>query len=153
MRDYDIKNIKLANKGRLRIEWAQRNMPVLNLIRRRLEKERPLKGIRIACCLHVTTETASLVIALKSGGAELRLCASNPLSTQDDVAASLVEHFGIPVFAIKGEDTGTYYRHINSVLSFSPHITMDDGADLVSTIHKSTRAPEHQSTSRQAAGN
>ncbi len=147
MRDYDIKNIKLANKGRLRIEWAQRNMPVLNLIRRRLEKERPLKGIRIACCLHVTTETASLVIALKSGGAELRLCASNPLSTQDDVAASLVEHFGVPVFAIKGEDTGTYYRHINSVLSFSPHITMDDGADLVSTIHKSTRAPEHQSTS------
>jgi adenosylhomocysteinase len=136
MKDYDIKDIKLANKGRLRIEWAGRNMPVLRLIHERFKKEKPLKGIRIACCLHVTTETANLVCAMKDGGAQLRLCASNPLSTQDDVAASLSKNFGIPVFAIKGEDTKIYYRHINSVLAFKPDITMDDGADLVSTVHR-----------------
>ena len=133
---YDIKDIKLAKKGALRIEWAANNMPVLGLIARRFEKERPLKGFKIACCLHVTTETGALMEALKSGGAQLALCASNPLSTQDDVAASLVKNLKISVFAIKGEDTGTYYRHIKSVLAIKPDITMDDGADLVSTIHK-----------------
>ncbi len=133
--DYDIKNIKLAKEGRLRIEWANQSMPVLNNIKRRFEKEKPLKGKRIAACLHVTTETASLMQTLKTGGAKVILCASNPLSTQDDVAASLVKHDKIPVFAIKGEDNKTYYHHINSALDFQPEITMDDGADLVSTIH------------------
>jgi adenosylhomocysteinase len=134
--DYDIKDKNLAQKGRLRIEWANQNMPVLNLIKQRFARQQPLKGIRLAACLHVTTETASLVQTLKSGGAEVMLCASNPLSTQDDVAASLVEHDRIPVFAIKGEDNETYYKHINAVLDASPQVTMDDGADLVSTIHK-----------------
>lgn len=133
---YDIKDIKLAKKGKLRIEWAANNMPVLGLIRERFRKEKPLKGISVAACLHVTTETAVLMEILKLAGANLRLCASNPLSTQDDVAASLVKDYRISVFAIKDEDTKTYYRHINSVLAISPHITMDDGADLVSTIHK-----------------
>jgi adenosylhomocysteinase len=133
--DYDIKNIKLAKEGRLRIEWANQSMPVLNNIKKRFEKEKPLKGKRIAACLHVTTETASLMQTLKTGGAKVILCASNPLSTQDDVAASLVKHDKIPVFAIKGEDNKTYYHHINSALDFQPEITMDDGADLVSTIH------------------
>lgn len=133
---YDIKDIRLARKGASRIEWARNNMPVLRLIGQRFRKERPLKGYGIACCLHVTTETAVLTEVLKSGGASLTLCASNPLSTQDDVAASLIKNLKIPVFAIKGENSSTYYRHIESVLKIKPDITMDDGADLVSTIHK-----------------
>jgi adenosylhomocysteinase len=132
---YDVKDIKLAQDGALRIEWANQNMPVLNRIRTRFKKEKPLKGIRIAVCLHVTTETASLMKTLKAGGAKVFVCASNPLSTQDDVAASLVKHDKIPVFAIKGEDHKTYYSHINAVLDIKPHYTMDDGADLVSTLH------------------
>src|SRR3989338_312294 len=134
--DYDIKEIKLAAKGRLRIEWAANNMPVLQLIKKRFAKEKPLKDIKIAACLHVTTETAVLMDALKTAGARIRLCASNPLSTQDDVAASLVKDFGIETFSIKGEDTRVYYHHINSALDTKPNITMDDGADLVSSIHK-----------------
>lgn len=133
---YQIKDISLAKKGRLRIEWAQANMPVLKLIKADFKKRRHLKNIRIGCCLHVTTETAVLMDVLKSAGASVFLCASNPLSTQDDVAASLVKDFGVPVFAIKGEDSKTYYNHINAVLDTKPNITMDDGADLVSTIHK-----------------
>ena len=133
--DYDIKDIELADKGRLRIEWAEQNMPVLRLIRKRFKKERPLAGIRVAACLHVTTETATLMETLKAGGADIALCASNPLSTQDDVAASLVKHAGIPVFAIKGEDNKTYYKHLQSALAHRPVVTMDDGADLVSQLH------------------
>ena len=133
--DYDIKDIKLAKEGALRIEWANQSMPVLNRIKERFAKEKPLKGLTLAACLHVTTETASLMKTLKAGGANVFLCASNPLSTQDDVAASLVKNDKIPVFAIKGEDNKTYYRHINSVLDAGPQYTMDDGADLVSTIH------------------
>jgi len=133
---YDIKDLKLAKKGTLRIEWAAKNMPVLKLIKDRFSKEKPLKGLKIACCLHVTTETAVLGDVLKSGGAEVYVCASNPLSTQDDVAASLVKDLKLGVFAIKGEDTKTYYSHMKSVLEVKPDITMDDGADLVSTIHQ-----------------
>lgn len=133
----DVKDLSLAKQGKLRIEWAEMDMPVLRKIRQDFKKEKPLKGIVIAACLHVTTETANLMEALKEGGAEVALCASNPLSTQDDVAASLVKYSRIPVFAIKGEDNRTYYSHIQSVLSMKPHITMDDGADLVSTLHKS----------------
>ena len=133
--EYDIKDVKLAREGLLRIEWANHNMPVLNNIRKRFAKEKPLKGKRIAACLHVTTETASLMQTLKAGGARLALCASNPLSTQDDVAASLVKNDKISVFAIKDEDNKTYYKHIHSALDIKPHYTMDDGADLVSTIH------------------
>jgi len=133
--NYDVKDIKYAGGGALRIEWANQNMPVLNRIRKRFEKEKPLKGIRLGACLHVTTETASLMQTLKSGGASVALCASNPLSTQDDVASALVKHDKIPVFAIKGEDNRTYYRHINAVLDTKPQFTMDDGADLVSTLH------------------
>ena len=133
---YDIKDLKLAKKGKLQIEWAGKDMPVLELIKKRFKIQKPLKGIRLACCLHVTTETANLMIALKAGGAEAVLCASNPLSTQDDVAASLVKDHGIGVFAIKGEDNKTYYKHLNSALDIKPNITMDDGADLVSAIHK-----------------
>lgn len=133
--NYGIKDIDLANKGKDKIEWAEKQMPVLSSIRIRFSKEKPLKGIRISACLHVTTETANLVGTLKEGGAEVSLCASNPLSTQDDVAASLVKDFGISVFAIKGEDKDTYYQHIEKVLTYKPNITMDDGADLVSTIH------------------
>jgi len=132
---YDIKNPALSEKGKLRIEWAEANMPVLRLIRERFKEEKPLKGVKISCCLHVTTETANLMITLKSGGADVALTASNPLSTQDDVAASLVHDYGIPVFAINGEDRETYYQHIDAVLDPPPQITMDDGADLVSTIH------------------
>ena len=132
---YDIKNINLAKKGELRIEWARESMPVLTLIKERFKRQKPLKNTRIACCLHVTTETANLMLTLKEGGAEVILCASNPLSTQDDVAASLVKNYKIPVFAIKGEDNKTYYSHIKSALDMRPHITMDDGADLVSIIH------------------
>lgn len=136
LREYDIKDLSLAEKGRFRIQWAENDMPVLRQIRERFKKERPLKGIRIAACLHVTTETANLMWTLIEGGAEVVLTASNPLSTQDDVAASLVAHFEVPVFAIKGEDNVTYYRHIRSALDFRPHITMDDGADLLSTLHQ-----------------
>lgn len=135
--NYNIKDIRLAKKGALRIEWARNNMPVLGLIAARFKTMKPLKGIKIACCLHVTTETGVLMEVLKSGGADLALCASNPLSTQDDVAASLVKNLKIPVFAIKGENTGIYYQHIKSVLAVKPDITMDDGADLVSTVHSS----------------
>ena len=133
--DYDIKDIKLAKEGALRIEWANQSMPVLNRIKERFANEKPLKGLRIAACLHVTTETASLIKTLNAGGADMYLCASNPLSTQDDVAAALVENDKVPVFAIKGEDSKTYYKHINSVLDPKPQYTMDDGADLVSTLH------------------
>lgn len=131
---YDVKDMKLAAMGKNRIEWAEREMPVLRLIREKFAKEKPLKGVRMACCLHVTTETANLMITLKAGGASIRLCASNPLSTQDDVAAALVKHYGIETFAIKGEDHKTYYKHIYSCLEGRPQVTMDDGADLVSTI-------------------
>lgn len=133
---HHIKNIKLAEEGKKRIEWAEREMPVLRLIRERFSKEQPFKGIRMGCCLHVTTETANLMITLKAGGAQVSLCASNPLSTQDDVAASLVQHHKIPVFAIKGEDNKTYYNHILSVIESRPQITMDDGADVVGILHK-----------------
>ncbi|MFI5295735.1 MAG: adenosylhomocysteinase [Thermodesulfovibrionales bacterium] len=132
---HDVKDINLAAKGRLRIEWAAREMPVLKSIKERFSKERPLKGLRLSACLHVTTETANLMETLKAGGTEVFLCASNPLSTQDDVAASLVKNSGIPVFAIKGEDHKTYYRHIMDALSIKPVVTMDDGADLVSVLH------------------
>ena len=132
----DVKDLNLAPKGRLRIEWAEQEMPVLRLIRQRFEKEKPLKGVRLSGCLHITTETANLALTLQAGGADVVLCASNPLSTQDDVAACLVAQYEIPVFAIKGEDNETYYRHINAALDHKPHLTMDDGADLVSTLHK-----------------
>ncbi len=135
-REHDVKDLSLAEKGRFRIQWAENDMPVLRQIRARFEKERPLKGLRIAACLHVTSETANLMWTLVAGGADVVLAASNPLSTQDDVAASLVAHFEVPVFAIKGEDNTTYYRHLRSALELAPHITMDDGADLLSTLHK-----------------
>ena len=138
--NYDIKDIGLAPKGKLRIEWAENDMPVLRQIRARFKREKPLKGITVAACLHVTTETANLAITLKEGGAEVYLCASNPLSTQDDVAASLVKDFGIATFAIKGEDNKTYFKHINAVLDAKPDMTMDDGADLVSELHKNRQA-------------
>jgi len=134
--NYDIKNPRLAEGGRYRIEWAEQEMPVLRLIRERFKKERPLQGLRVSASLHVTTETANLMRTLQAGGADLVLCASNPLSTQDDVAASLVAHDEIPVYAIKGEDNQTYYAHIKAALDHQPHLTMDDGADLVSTLHK-----------------
>ena len=132
----DVKDWSLAPQGVLRVEWASREMPVVRSIMERFEKEKPLKGLRLAACLHVTSETANLAIALKAGGAEVHLCASNPLSTQDDVAAALVSEYGIPTYAIKGEDTETFYKHINAVLDPRPHLTMDDGADLVATIHR-----------------
>lgn len=133
--DFDIQDRGLADAGKLRIEWAAQSMPVLALIEERFRKERPLDGVRLTACLHVTTETGQLMKTLKAGGAQVALCASNPLSTQDDVAASLVEHHGIPVFAIKGEDNDTYYSHIQSALDIQPHLTMDDGADVVSVLH------------------
>jgi len=131
----DVKNLALAEKGRGRIEWSGRSMPVLHQIRERFAKQKPLKGMRMAACLHVTAETANLAIALKAGGADLVLCASNPLSTQDDVAAALVVDHGISVFAIKGEDNKTYYRHITSAIEHRPNLTMDDGADVVGVLH------------------
>jgi len=134
--DHDIKDLDLAPAGRLRIEWAEREMPVLRLIRERFAKEKPLAGVRLSACLHITTETANLAHTLQAGGAEVVLTASNPLSTQDDVAAALVSYHEIPVFAIKGEDNETYYKHIYAALDHHPQITMDDGADLVSTLHK-----------------
>ena len=136
---HDVKDLTRAKKGKLRIEWAAQEMPVLRSITDRFGKEKPLKGIRMVACLHVTTETASLMETLKAGGAEISLCASNPLSTQDDVAASLVKHSGVSVFAIKGEDTKTYYKHIKDALALRPQVTMDDGADVVSTLHKERR--------------
>jgi adenosylhomocysteinase len=136
---YDCKDLSLADAGKMRIEWAWENMPVCASIRERFEREKPLKGVRIAACLHVTTETANLAAALKAGGAEVALCASNPLSTQDDVVASLVKHEGIPTFAVKGEDSDRYYGHIKAVLDTKPVVTMDDGADLVSMLHKDRR--------------
>src|SRR3972149_4404720 len=134
--EHHVKNLGLATGGRYRIEWAEQEMPVLRLIRTRFKQEQPLKGLRVSACLHVTTETANLMHTLQAGGADLVLCASTPLSTQDDVAASLVAHYEIPVYAIKGEDNQTYYAHIKAALDHKPHITMDDGADLVSTLHK-----------------
>jgi len=132
--DFDVKDLGLANKGRDKIDWADQSMPVLKQIRQRFEAEKPLAGVRISACLHVTTETANLALTLKAGGAQVRLCASNPLSTQDEVAAALVKHYELPVFAIKGEDNATYYSHITSALAHQPQITMDDGADLVTTV-------------------
>ncbi|TMF99640.1 MAG: adenosylhomocysteinase [Chloroflexi bacterium] len=137
--DYDVKDLALANDGNNRIEWAAREMPVIRLIRERFAKERPLEGLRISACLHVTTETANLMLALRDGGAEVALCASNPLSTQDDAAAALVAMHGIRVYAIRGEDDATYYKHIHAALEHKPQITMDDGADLVATLHKERR--------------
>jgi adenosylhomocysteinase len=137
--DYDVKDLDLARKGKLRIEWAGRFMPVLESIKERFKKEKPLKGIRLAACLHVTSETGNLMRTLKAGGADVTLTASNPLSTQDDVAAALAKYDNVSVYAIKGEDNKTYYRHINQALDLLPHITMDDGADLVSTIHSTRR--------------
>ncbi len=131
---YDIKDIKLAPEGRARIEWADGNMPVLRAIRSRFNKEKPFKGLKVSCCLHVTTETANLMRTLKAGGADVVICASNPLSTQDETAAALVKYYDVPVFAIKGEDDATYYEHIRSALQHAPRITMDDGADLVSSL-------------------
>ena len=133
---YHVKDIKLADEGKRRIEWARREMPVLRKIQERFAKQKPLKGVRAGCCLHVTTETANLMIALKAGGANVTICASNPLSTQDDVASALVKHYGIPTFAIKGEDNKTYYSHIMAVINSRPNITMDDGADVVGILHK-----------------
>jgi adenosylhomocysteinase len=135
-KDYDVKDIALAEAGQGRIEWAEQEMPVLRLIRERFELEKPLAGIRVAACLHVTTETANLMRTLKAGGAEIRLCASNPLSTQDDAAAALAVRYGVPTFAIKGEDHETYYRHIHQAIDHSPQLTMDDGADTVGVLHK-----------------
>src|SRR5215813_14085777 len=137
--EHDVKNLDLSTGGRYRIEWAEHEMPVLRAIRERFAKEKPLQGIRISACLHVTTETANLMYTLQMGGADVVLCASNPLSTQDDVAASLVANYEIPVYAIKGEDNDTYYEHIKAALDHKPNITMDDGADLVSVIHKNRR--------------
>jgi adenosylhomocysteinase len=139
MANFDIKDSKLAEGGRLRIEWAEREMPVLRLIRERFAKERPLQGLRVSACLHVTAETANLMRTLQVGGADVVLTASNPLSTQDDVAAALVNHFEIPVFAIKGEENVTYYKHLHAALDHKPQMTMDDGADLVSVLHKERR--------------
>ena len=136
--DYDIKDINLAKKGYLRAEWAEREMPVLRKIKDRFDKEKPLKGIKLAGCLHITAETANLAMTLKAGGAELTLCASNPLSTQDDIAAHLVEN-GIPIFAIKGEDSKTYYDHMSATVDTAPNITMDDGADVVAMLHSDKR--------------
>jgi adenosylhomocysteinase len=142
--DYDVKDLDLAPAGRRRIEWAAREMPVLHLIRERFAEEKPLSGVRMSACLHITTETANLARTLQAGGAEVVLTASNPLSTQDDAAAALVSYYEIPVFAIKGEDNETYYDHIHAALDHRPHITMDDGADLVSTLHKDrTELIEH----------
>lgn len=136
MMRYDIKDKSLAAKGKLRIEWADNQMPVLKTIKERFEREKPLKGLKISCCLHVTTETANLMRTLKAGGADIVICASNPLSTQDDVAASLVYDYGISVYAIKGEDNETYYNHLKKAVEHGPHLTQDDGCDLVSLIHQ-----------------
>src|ERR1044071_166274 len=135
-KNYDVKEIRLAQNGRKRILWAGQDMPVLQRVKERFQKEKPLQGMRFSACLHVTAETANLVQALKAGGANIVLCASNPLSTQDDVAASLVQHDKIPTYAVKGEDNKSYYKHLRAALDHQPVITMDDGADLVSMVHK-----------------
>lgn len=137
--EFDIKNVDLAPGGRHRIEWASQEMPVLKGVLQQFTEERPFAGLRVGGCMHVTTETANLMVALQSGGADVVLCASNPLSTQDDVAASLVAHYEIPVYAIKGEDNQTYFNHINAIIDHKPHIIMDDGSDVTSTIHKDRR--------------
>ena len=139
MPNYDVKDMKLAEGGRLKIDWAEREMPVLRLVKERFARELPLKGMRISACLHVTTETANLMKTLQAGGADVVLTASNPLSTQDEVAASLVSHDEIEVYAVKGEDNVTYYKHINAALDHKPHFTMDDGADLVNVLHQHRR--------------
>ncbi len=149
--DHDVRDLGLAAAGRKRIEWADRQMPVLRLIRERFTAEQPLKGQRLGACLHVTCETANLLRALKAGGAEVLCCASNPLSTQDDVAAALVAEYGIPTFAIHDEDRDTYYNHLRAVLSRGPTITMDDGADLVSLLHTEFRGRASR-RSRQHGG-
>src|SRR5918912_3913138 len=136
---FDVKDLALAEEGVRRIEWADRQMPVLAAIRERFERERPLSGYRVSACLHVTTETANLMRTLKAGGADVVLCASNPLSTQDDVAAALVERYAIPTFAIKGEDNDTYYRHIEAACDHKPQLTMDDGADVIGVLHSHRR--------------
>ncbi len=135
MTDHDVRDVSLAGAGKLKIEWAEQSMPVLRQVRERFAKEQPLKGVRLGACLHVTSETAVLMMTLKAGGAQVALCASNPLSTQDDAAAALVKEYEIATFARKGEDNTTYYRHIQSVLGIRPQVTMDDGADLISTLH------------------
>ncbi len=137
--EFDIKNVDLAPGGRHRMDWAEQEMPVLRGVQKAFGEERPFAGIRVGACMHVTTETANLMRALQSGGADIILCASNPLSTQDDVAAALVSHYEIPVYAIKGEDNETYHRHVHAILDHKPHIIMDDGADVVSTLHKKRR--------------
>jgi adenosylhomocysteinase len=134
--EYDVKDLDLAEAGQRRVEWAEQEMPVLRLIRERFEREKPLAGVRIAACLHVTTETANLMRTLKAGGADVRLCASNPLSTQDEAAAALAARYEVPVFAIKGEDNETYYRHIHQSIEHRPQLTMDDGADTVGVLHR-----------------
>src|SRR3954447_26700015 len=136
---HDVKDLALAGEGVRRVEWADGQMPVLEAIRERFEREKPLDGYRVSACLHVTTETANLMRTLKAGGAEVVLCASNPLSTQDDAAAALANEYGIGTFAIKGEDNDTYYRHIHAALDTRPHLTMDDGADTVGVIHSNRR--------------
>src|SRR6185437_16382439 len=138
-KNYDIKDLSLADQGRKRIDWAENEMPVLRLLRERFEKERPLNGLRLSACLHVTSETANLARTLSAGGADVVLCASNPLSTQDDVAAALVEEYGVGVFAIKGEDNDTYYRHIEAAVDHRPQLTMDDGADVIGVLHSARR--------------
>src|SRR6187397_1325959 len=151
MKTADVADLALADAGRLKIEWADRQMPVLADIRERFERERPLDGWRISACLHVTAETANLMRTLAAGGADTVLCSSNPLSTQDDVAASLVTHFEIPTYAIKGEDRDSYYGHIGAALDHRPQVTMDDGADLVNELHTSRheRAPRRQDRGRR----
>ena len=139
MENYHIRDLNLAEGGRRRMDWASREMPVLEILEERFRRERPFEGVRMSCCMHVTTETANLMRAMQAGGADIVLTASNPLSTQDDVAAALVSHYEIPVYAIKGEDDKTYYKNLRAALDHAPHITMDDGADLVSTIHKERR--------------
>ncbi len=134
--EFDVKDISLAPEGKRRIEWAEREMPVLRLIRERFETEKPLQGVRVVACAHVTTETANLVRAIQAGGADSILIASNPLSTQDDVAAALVQEWGVPVYAIKGESTETYNRHVRTALDFHPQIIIDDGSDVVATLFK-----------------
>ena len=146
--EYDVKDIALADAGKARIEWADKDMPVLASIRERFEAEKPLEGIRVAACLHVTTETANLMRTLAAGGADIVLCASNPLSTQDDVAAALVKHYGVRTYAIKGEDTDTYYAHIDAAIAHKPQMTMDDGADVVGRSTPSS--PRCSSTSSAA---
>ena len=146
----DVKDFALAAMGKKRIDWAEQNMPVLRQVREQFARTKPLKGIRLSACLHVTTETANLMRTLKAGGAEVLLCASNPLSTQDDTAASLIKHDGIPTFAIRAEDRNTYYRHLHAVLATKPVVTLDDGADLVNLLHTESRYASQAGQMREA---